>query len=112
MSDNLLVRYVGFQAKERVREYIFRVQHADDEPREFVLSINNEAFGAGRVRYQDAPDLCSLKLRRELAASAADQLLKTHFDISDAELDDYRTAHTHQIRRAFRPPRPDQHHGH
>ncbi len=44
------------------------------------------------MRYQDAPDVCSVKLRRELAAFA-NHPPNTHYRISDAELEDYRSAH-------------------
>ena len=93
MSDTILVQYVGFESKALVREYTFQVRHAMDEPREFTLTITNEAFCSHRVRYQDAPDVCSQKLQRELAATANNPP-KIHFRITDAELDDYRSAHT------------------
>lgn len=97
MSVALLVQYVGFEAKSLVREYTFQVRHSADEPREFTLTITNEAFNAHRIRFQDAPDLCSLKLQRELAAVQFP--LKNHFRITDAELEDYRSAHTHKVQR-------------
>jgi hypothetical protein len=53
----------------------------------------NEAFNSRRVRYQDAPDICSLKLRRELA-TFANHPPQTHYRISELELDDYRNSHT------------------
>ncbi len=95
MSDNIIVEFVGFQAKALVREYTFTVRESASEPREFTLTIANEAFESHRARYQDAPDICSLKLHRELATSA-NHPPKTHFRITDAELDDYRSAHTHK----------------
>lgn len=100
MTPTLLVRYIGFEAKQLVREYTFRAQYLTEDAREFTLTITNEAFDAGRVRYQDAPDVCSLRLRRELAAATTPPP-KTHFRISDAELDDYRTTHTHRMRRSI-----------
>lgn len=95
MSDAVIVQYVGFEAKPLVREYTFSVRETANEPREFTLTIANEAFNARRARFQDAPDICSLKLQRELAASA-NHPPKTHFRITDTELEDYRTAHTHK----------------
>lgn len=93
MSERVIVQYVGFQAKALERVYIFSVRGAPDEPRQFTLTIVNEAFISHRVSYQDAPNICSLKLHRELAAQG-DHLPETHFHISDAELDDYRAAHS------------------
>ncbi len=95
MSENVIVQFVRFEAKSLVREYTFTVRQALGDPREFTLTIANEAFMTHRARYQDAPDICSLKLRRELASDASHPT-KTHFRISDAELDDYRNAHTHK----------------
>jgi len=67
MSDNVVVQFVGFEAKALVREYNFYVRQASSETREFTLTIVNEAFNSRRVRYQDAPEICSLRLHRELA---------------------------------------------
>jgi len=92
MGDVLMIEYRGFKAKPLVREYTFSVREAAIEPREYTLTIPNEAFDSRRARYQDAPDICSLKLRRELAASS-EHPPKTHYRITDAELDDYRVAH-------------------
>jgi len=98
VSDNILVQYVGFKAKALVREYTFSVREASSDPRKFTLTILNEAFNSHRARYQDAPDICSLKLHRELA-TYANHLLKTHYRITDAELDHYRGAHTKKAAR-------------
>jgi hypothetical protein len=93
MSETIFVQYVGFKAKPLVREYSFTVRESATEPRDFTLTIANEAFDSRRARYQDAPDICSLKLRRELT-TYANNPPKNHFRISDAELEDYRIAHS------------------
>ncbi len=105
MSASVLIQYVGFKAKALLREYSFLVREAANEPREFTLTIVNEAFDSHRVRYQDAPDICSLKLHRELAASA-DHPPKTHYRISETELDDYRVAHSPKAARNLYPAKP------
>jgi hypothetical protein len=90
-----------------VREYKFSVQEAGAEAREITLTIPNEAFSSRRARFQDAPDICSLRIWRELTANA-NHLLKTHFRITDADLDDYREAHSAKSsRKSFmlKPPR-------
>jgi len=98
VGDNIIVQYVGFEAKPSVREYTFSVRETSNEPRDFTLTITNEAFDSHRARYQDAPDICSLRLHRELA-TYANHPPKTHFRITEAELDDYRGAHTHKTTR-------------
>jgi len=86
------MQFVGFEVKTLVREYTFTVREPSVDPREFTLTITNQSFNDHRVRYQDAPDVCSAKLRRELAAYA-NHPPGTHYRITDTELDDYRSAH-------------------
>ncbi len=98
--SNLLIQYVGFQAKALVREYTFNVRAQASDPREFTLTIPNEAFHSRRARYQDAPDICALKLHGELAGP---QHLpsQTHYRITDAELATYYSTHTKSPRSFF-----------
>lgn len=94
MSKNTIhIQYIGFEPQASVRLYSFRVLEASNEPRKFTLSIANEAFLARRARYQDAPDICFLKLSHELAVHD-NRPVETHFVITDAELEIYRDAHT------------------
>lgn len=93
MSDNIIVQYVGIEAKALAREYTFTVREGGAEPREFILIIANEAFDSHRVRYQDAPDLCSRTLQHELAAYDNHPPI-TLIQVTDSELDDYRVSHT------------------
>ena len=92
MINEIVVQFAGFKAKGSVREYTFTVRETANEPREFTLTIPIAAFDERRVRYQDAPDVCSLKLRKELAANA-NHPAASHYDITDAELADYKGAH-------------------
>ncbi len=100
-----MVQYVGFEAKALERVYIFSVREAPDEPREFTLTIANEAFVSHRVSYQDAPNICSLKLRQELAIQG-NHPMETNYRISDAELDDYRNSSLPKTARKFYPQAP------
>ena len=92
MSRSVIVQYAGFTSKPIVREDCFLVRDVASEPREFTFTIRNEAFRSHRVRYQDAPEICSTKLRRELAEQLIHPL-KTHYRITDIELNDYRDSH-------------------
>ncbi len=109
MTDNINVQYVGFQAKALVREYSFVVRRALSEPTEFTLTIANEAFGSHRVRFQDAPEICSLRLHRELAVFGTNPP-HAHYRISESDLDDYRTAHAPSPRGYPYKPKPSQDH--
>jgi hypothetical protein len=105
MSNDILVRFVGFESKRLGREYTFTVRESSTEAREFTLTIANEAFNDHRVRYQDAPDICSLKLRHELA-TRANCPTGTHFDITDQDLEDYRSDHAPRTARSLYNRRP------
>ncbi len=92
MNNEMILQYLGFVSQPLDREYTFSVRELAREPRVYTLTIANSAFDAHRARFQDAPDICSLRLRRELAASG-NHPTPTHFSITDAELEDYRGAH-------------------
>jgi hypothetical protein len=92
MSKEISMQFVGFESKATTREYSFIVREASVEPREFTITIAHEAFSERRVRFQDAPDVCSLRLRFELTKSA-NHPPESHFHITNAELDDYYRQH-------------------
>ena len=93
MSDQVILQYVGFANKGTVREYAFTLRRLDGAPSDYFVTIANDAFVAHRVRYQDAPDICSLRLHREFAAGT-DHPPDSRFAVTDAELADYKDAHT------------------
>jgi len=85
------VQYVGFEVSARARLYKFVVQQ-ETGPREFTLSIFNEAFSSRQISFQDAPDFCSAKIHRELATFANDPPV-SQYKISETELEEYQRAH-------------------
>lgn len=87
------VEYQDFTAGEATRQYHLRVRRGT-ESHYFTVAIPNEAFLSGRVRYQDAPDICYLKIQRELAACGEDGLPARELSLTDQELEEYRVAHT------------------
>jgi hypothetical protein len=105
MSTSIMMQYVGFESKNRGREYAFQVRYAAEDVRDFTLTITDDAFTSHRVRYQDAPDVCSLKLKRELTANA-DLPSHTNFPITDVELEDYRAGHATKSSNRLYTPKP------
>ena len=103
MTVNL--QYVGFKSKAVAREYTFLVREVATEPHEIIFSILNEAFSSRRLSFQNAPDICSHKLHRELAASE-NHPVKSHFRLSDTELADYATTHAHKPLKYPYAPKP------
>ena len=106
MGDAVVLRYVGFENKGAVREYAFTLRGSDGASSEYFVTIANDAFVAHRVRYQDAPDICSLRLHRELA-TRTDLPPSTRFSVTDAELADYKDAHTPKSKPSAFAPRED-----
>ena len=104
MTENVNVQYVGFESKTLVREYNFVVRQAASEIREFAITIVNEVFTSHRLSYQDGPDICSLKLHRELAAFSNNPP-QTHYRISETELAEYRDVHAPKSGRGVRAAR-------
>jgi hypothetical protein len=106
------VEYVGFRSSAQRREYLLR-SHIGPETREYTIGIANSAFAARRARFQDGPEICYLRLLKEL--EAAENTPGEHdFTITDAELIDYLTRHTAPARRSFAvaasspPPAPNR----
>jgi len=100
MSDQIIVQYVGFQSKPLVREYTFAVRESATEPLQYILTIANEAFVAHRVRYQDAPDICSLRLHQELHTHSNHPPTMS-FCVTDTELALYQDARKPKANRSF-----------
>ena len=86
------VEYVGFTTKGAAREYTLRLKQVGGESRDFVLAIPSAAFASQRARFQEGPDICFLKLQREIAAGGA-ALPPAYLLVTDADLDEYRLAH-------------------
>lgn len=85
--------YLGFTVDEKSRRYRLRVCQASGDERIYTVTIANRAFLEQRVRYQDAPAICFLRLERELLA-CGDSQPASHLRITDTELAEYREAHT------------------
>ena len=92
MDQPIVLQYLGFETKETLREYTFSLRGLGGESSNYFVTIPNEAFSAHRARYQDAPAICSIRLRREFAAQAGRPASFT-FSVTDAELADYKDAH-------------------
>jgi hypothetical protein len=100
MTDLIVVQYVGFQVKALVREYTFAVREAPADALHYTLSIENEAFVSHRARYQDAPEICSLKLHRELDTHANHPPTMS-FCVTDAELATYQDDRRPKAKRSY-----------
>ena len=87
------VSYVGFKSLPAAREYTLRVTQADGSSHDFRLAISNDAFLSRHVRYQDAAEICFLKLQRAVIACEPG-LPATKQDVTEQDFEEYRLAHT------------------
>lgn len=94
MTIPLRSEYVGFTVDENARIYTVRVRAADGPVHDIEISIPHRAFLSNRVRYQDAAEICFLKLRREMSEAEAGFIPSSRLFVTDAELDEYTEAHT------------------
>lgn len=102
MVSTLRSEYVGFTVNETSRVYKVRVRGPDGSWHYVQIAIPNQSFLSNRVRYQDAAEICFLKLLRELSRCNQEGVPASHIEITEAELDEYREAHTKKPT----PPRP------
>jgi hypothetical protein len=107
VSDTVVLQYVGFENRGVVREYTFTLRGSGGTSTEYFVVIANAAFLARRVRYQDGPDICSVRLHREFA-SRTDHPRSTRFSVTDAELAEYVDAHAPKPRPGASAYRTDQ----
>jgi hypothetical protein len=100
MTTGLRSEYVGFTVDETSRVYTMRVRILDGTVHDVHIAIATRAFLTNRVRYQDAAEICFLKLRRALSEYVEGTMPPTRLEVTDAELEAYREAHTKK------PPKP------
>ena len=99
-ARQVIIRYIGFRATARGREYTMHVADGAAS-REFVLLITHQAFADREARFQDAPDVCSGKLRRELAANPGLEPADCT-TVTAQDLVDYRGEHSSPLKKRER----------
>ena len=107
VDQPIVLQYLGFETKGAIREYAFCLRGLGGESSNYFVTIANEAFSAHRARYQDGPEICSIRLRREFS-SRADLPPSSTFSVTDAELADYKDAHTPKAKRSHSKSAEDE----
>jgi hypothetical protein len=87
------IQYLGFEQNLQCRTYSFRVIETLKQDREFHLSVDNQALSASRFKFQDIPDLCFSKLKRDLAVETQEQVVPLRIRVSEEELKQYIADH-------------------
>lgn len=87
------IQYLGFEQDVKFRRYSFRVIETLKENREFQLSVENHAVVACKFKFQDIPDLCFSKLKRDLELEKSGELVALQSLVSEIELNQYISDH-------------------
>jgi len=86
------IQYLGFAQDLKCRRYSFRVIETLKPDREFQLSVENQAVSACKFKFQDIPDLCFSKLKRDLASESG-EFVPLRGSVSETELNQYIAEH-------------------
>ena len=100
---HLSLEYLGFRNAREGREYMLRARLGSASCN-YTVWIANAAFAAHRGLLQDGPDICYQKLRRELADVELTD--GQSVEVTDGELQEYRTAHLPPQRRTSFSAKP------
>ena len=95
---HLTLEYRGFRNVRDRREYLLCARLGTDSC-DYTVWIPNTAFAAGQALFQDGPDICYQKLRRDLADTELTD--GQSVQVTESELLEYRTAHLPPQRRGF-----------
>ena len=87
------IQYLGFEQDLKCRKYSFRVIETLKENREFHLSVENQAVLACKFKFQDIPDLCFSRLKRDLATEKPGEFVALQSFVSETELNEYIAEH-------------------
>lgn len=99
--------YMGFTSTTQGREYAFHVRFSSEDSRDYTVTIPSEAFSSRLVSYQDGPNVCSSRLKRELTANPSVPT-GTSFLIDQDELDDHKLRQLAEApKRPFKPKLPN-----
>lgn len=107
MSHEVIVEFVDFEVGAHARVYNFTVREPFSEARNFTLTISNSAFANRLISFQDAPDVCSRKLRGELAAHG-NTPAETCLNITVADLEKFRRDHSSENTPIVFPRKPSE----
>lgn len=89
MSGAVFMEYMGFKSSTEGREYAFHVRFSPQDSRDYTVTITSEAFSSHRVSYQDGPNVCSSRLKRELTVNP-DIPSGASFLVDAKEIDDHK----------------------
>ena len=85
----MMIQYLGYEEDYSARTSIFRVFNTAQPERRFELSVKTLLLKEYDFKIQDLPDLCFLRLKKELSTEAEQRLPPLQMTVSANELRDY-----------------------
>jgi hypothetical protein len=83
------IQYRGFTQAETSRVYDFVVSEGAEDARKFTVKILLTFFRSTALRFQDGPEICCDRLKRELAGETQEARAASHLTISAGDTQDY-----------------------
>lgn len=92
-GDRVNIQYRGFEQAETSRVYSFVVTEGVQEIRAFTVKILLTVFRSTGLKFQDGPEICCDRLKRELAGEAEGAKAAAHLTINAGDTQDYLDRH-------------------
>ncbi len=92
-DSGMYTQYVGFNVAASSRIYNFDVLDTREEPREFTVKVQSEAFRAARLKLQDGPAICFARLQEELQRETQESRAEAHLSIEERDIQEYLEQH-------------------
>jgi hypothetical protein len=85
----MTIQYRGFAQAEASRIYNFVVTEGVEDARAFTVKILLTIFRTTGLRYQDGPEICCDRVKKELAGETGETRAASHLTISAGDTQDY-----------------------
>lgn len=87
------IQYVGFAVGNTARNYNFLVTDTPGHSRQFTVVVRFESFRSTRLKFQDGPDICFTRLKRELERETDDARADSQLRIGPDDIQAYLDRH-------------------
>ena len=85
----MTIQYSGFTVAATARTYAFRVTDTLAEAREFTVKVQLGAYHRTALRFQDGPEICLTRLKRELEGETQESRAESHLRIEEQDIQEY-----------------------
>jgi hypothetical protein len=87
------IQYIGFSVVAASRVYSFRASRAPEDIREFTVDVRSDAFRSTLLKFQDGPDICFARLRRELDRETHEERAESQLHVEEQDIQEYLQRH-------------------